>query len=601
MKRLGSLVARIFLFAISTTPLFAVAQPVLRYTFDGTETSERFGSALACALPFGTGSVTSEMLIGRPGRNPNGRSTLIHGGDGLTVIFDRDGLTGANHGVSVSALDDLNGDGLSDVIVGSSTLNLAEIIFSPSGTNTLPLNDSLASSSSEFGHSVAGLFSDVNNNGTDDVLVSAPRHQATPGPDVGFFSVLDGLTGASLRNLEGTNSGDRLGQVITSIDDFNSDGKRDVLISAPGANSNAGRVFVYSSVTGPTPLLTIDGTSGPNSEFGHALAAIPDADQGTRQDILVGAPSSQNAGTDAGQVVLYSGSTGVVLCRIDGTSLDKLGFSVAPVGDQNNDGIEDFAVGAPAANNGTGKVEIYTYNPNTSQCVLLYTLAGTVAGGDFGYSLAGKPGGFLQCDIDNDKKTDFGVGGLTDAGIQEDVGSAYFYVHPTPTPTATPTATPTPFPTPTPTATPSFKAPTSASFWFRIGTDGTMTTRTELNRDPGSSCVISLLGRRTTSDRGNRGPIVTLVNRKPAERLTRFNASNLRKARAASAGRSYLFHILAKIECQGEKEFYSNVFSRKLNCGKKPPVSVQDWERQAIAAFNPSALKNKKRQTLRKR
>ncbi len=612
MKRLSFVIFVNFIFTL-VCAISAEAQPVIKYNFVGTMTGERLGSALACIPPFSTSSVSSDILIGSPGRSGTGRVTAYLGADGVTVLYDDFGTGSAgDHGYSVAAIGDLNADGLSDFIVGNRTNDFAEIVLSPNGAVTRVITNTSAGFGSNFGFAVGGLFSDVNDNSVNDVIITAPLHSGSPGTNIGFVSVMDGATGNPALNLEGTAVGGRLGTAVTSINDYNADTKRDILASQPGSNNGMGDVSIYSSLTGSN-LLTIIGSSGIGANFGFSVASLPDLTLDTRNEILVGAPGADLNGTDSGQAILYDGVSGAILCVINGDPGDSLGRSLAAVGDQDGDGVEDFAIGSPDFNGSAGRVTIYSYIITLNQCVPRFTLLGSVAAGKFGNTLAGKSAGVLECDIDNDKKTDFGVGTL-DPSINLNGGSAIFYVHPTltptptVTPTATPTATPSPTPTPTPTLTPTLtptpsvgRSPSVGAFWYRIGTDGTLTTRLELNRDPGSECLISLFGRRTTSDLRNRGPIVSLIQNRPAQLITRFSALNLRKARSDGSGRPYIFHITAKVECSGRPAFFSNVFSRRLNCGRRPPLPISEWETQTAQALSASPLNRKISQSLRKR
>lgn len=556
----------------------ASAAPLELYRFLGTSANDQLGASVACIGPFGNGSVTSDIVLGIPGGGIGGQVTAYRGASGLTVLYDFiSNSSGGTFGRAVTAVGDLNGDTHSDFAVGDPGTSNAIVVFGPDGSSTLNLLNTFAGTGSQYGRSIAGLFSDSNANTTHDVIVGAPLHVNSPGA-IGMVSIMDGSTGNSNLDIEGSIDGDALGTAVDSINDYNNDGIRDILVSAPGFNNNRGKVVVLQSADGGVRL-TLDGPLSLNTNFGASIASISDLDGDSRDEILIGAPLADDNGTDSGQAFLYSGTTGNLLCTINGNDRENLGTSVAEVGDQALNGTNSFAIGAPGANGNIGQVIIYTYNATSGSCSEIFTLNGTTTGERFGIALTNRHSSTLPtCDLNGDGLSDFGVGTLNQTGNANAGGAVFFGAFVlTPTPTPTPTATPTP--------TTSSKAPSSATLWYIFENDGTFSVKSELNRDPkGHNCSVSLFGRRSTSDRSKRGPITTLIKGAKAEKINRFRALKLRKVRAERAGRPYLYHLIAQYDCNGKDKFNSNVFARKLTCGLKPLVSVRDWE---------SDLKNK--------
>lgn len=97
--------------------------------------------------------------------------------------------------------------------------------------------------------------------------------------------------------------------------------------------------------------------------FGHSIAGLGDIDGDAASDVLVGAPTSYD---NAGSAWVFSGRDGSVLLTIVGprTTLarqdDYLGDVVAGIGDVDDDGVPDFAVGA------RDRIEIYS---GRSRCI----------------------------------------------------------------------------------------------------------------------------------------------------------------------------------------------------------------------------------------
>src|SRR5262249_33186619 len=111
------------------------------------------------------------------------------------------------------------------------------------------------------------------------------------------------------------------------------------------------------------------------TSFGYSIATIGDIDQDGVRDILVGAPDYASETDPAlGRITIYSGKTGALLREQVGEVGDFLGWAVADADDVDGDGVEDYLVGAPLWNYGTGKVmmksgatgaTLWTFSSNT--------------------------------------------------------------------------------------------------------------------------------------------------------------------------------------------------------------------------------------------
>ncbi|KAJ1386763.1 hypothetical protein B484DRAFT_440242, partial [Ochromonadaceae sp. CCMP2298] len=183
-------------------------------------------------------------------------------------------------GRSVSAAGDVNNDGIADVIVGApqyssggrSSAGAAFVIFgNSSGLVDLDLLGFVsgtrgfiiqgATAGGLLGQSVSGA-GDVNGDGNDDVIVSAPY--APPegrtvagavyviwGKGEGFatLDLLGFVSGDSTGFIiQGAMAGDNLGWSVGAAGDVNNDGYADVIVGAPRADpegrSSAGAVYV---------------------------------------------------------------------------------------------------------------------------------------------------------------------------------------------------------------------------------------------------------------------------------------------------------------------------------------------------------------------
>ena len=197
------------------------------------------------------------------------------------------------------------------------------------------------------------------------------------------------------------------GTAVDAAGDVELDGYGDIVLGAwwvEGKRGVQGRVVVFSGHTGEI-LHSIDGPEE-GSLFGLSVAGAGDADGDGAGDILIGAPLSSGSGRPTGAVRLYSGRTGKLLEVVEGGKKDRLfGLSVAGAGDTNQDGFDDFVVGAPGGEldgTGVGEGRVYLYSGKKGK--LLEDWEGEDEGDGFGWSVDGAG------DVNGDGSTDVVVG-----------------------------------------------------------------------------------------------------------------------------------------------------------------------------------------------
>ncbi len=141
-------------------------------------------------------------------------------------------------------------------------------------------------------------------------------------------------------------------------------------------------------------------TAGPGDlRLGYAISALNDVNADGRSEFLIGAPGDNRPGSEAGRVFFWLGGTEVseAATRIyDGTAGDWFGYDVAAIGDVNDDGVEDWAAGAPYSNAGateSGRIYIF-FGTNDLPASGLASLRadlvinGANAGDHFGHAIA---------------------------------------------------------------------------------------------------------------------------------------------------------------------------------------------------------------------
>ncbi|KAG3269217.1 integrin subunit alpha 3, transcript variant X1 [Ictidomys tridecemlineatus] len=188
-----------------------------------------------------------------------------------------------------------------------------------------------------------------------------------------------------------------------------------VVTGAP-RHRHMGAVFLLSQEMGGDlrRRQVLEGTQV-GAYFGSAIA-LADLNNDGWQDLLVGAPYYFERKEEVGGAVyVFMNQAGTSFpahpsLLLHGPSRSAFGFSVASIGDINQDGFQDIAVGAPFE--GLGKVYIYHGSSRgllrQPQQVIHGEKLGLPGLSTFGYSLSG------QMDVDENFYPDLLVGSLSD-------------------------------------------------------------------------------------------------------------------------------------------------------------------------------------------
>lgn len=397
------------------------------------------------------------------------RSTLA-GGGGNAVRFDG-GATNDNAGHSASGAGDVNGDGISDVIIGapgvSGSTGAAYVVFgTPTGT-TVPLGAlgprgfviTGINSGDQVGFSVSGA-GDVNGDTLDDVVIGAPGSNSGKGEAVVVFGKQDfntvqlGLLGNQGFRIQGTNFFDQLGMSVSGAGDVNGDGNADVIVGAPttdfGDFVDGGQSHVVFGKASPDTVLV-----GSLGAAGFTILGAAAGDQSGRvsgagdvngdglADVVIGAPISDPNGLDAaGTAYVVFGKQNVL--PIDLANLgaqgfgirglaagDMTGISVSGAGDVNADGLSDIIIGA----HGVDGLADYTgasyivFGKTDSDWVSLGLLGngGMLIQGADSFDQSGQQVAAAG-DIDGDGFADVLIGAMlaeSSTSVNDNVGSAY--------------------------------------------------------------------------------------------------------------------------------------------------------------------------------
>ena len=371
-----------------------------------------------CADCHGTNSGTIQVFNGVP--------------EGLTgkheLLWQRYGDSARDRlGEAAAPCGDLDGDGITDIIVGAPGDRDAGTrvgsVYLLSGIDGSEIYRFWGSGPrGRFGATVAQL-DDLDGDGIGEFAIGAPDDTG-----VGSVTVIAGGNGEVLARYWGETDS-RFGTAIGSAGDISKDGVGDLLIGAPAWDGGRGKGLVLDgdavargiSDLSAVTLAEIDGNN-PLSYLGRSMSANGDLDQDGAREIAGGAPGDDT-------IFLYSGATGELLDTLegrgrDGGDVDGFGYTtVVTTGDVNADGIDDFAVGAPgyaaAAQDNVGIVYLYSGRDRS----ILRTSQKYVDEDDyFGASL-----GAGGTDFDGDGRPDIviGIPGYGDRAAGNAFGAVY--------------------------------------------------------------------------------------------------------------------------------------------------------------------------------
>lgn len=291
---------------------------------------------------------------------------------------------------------------------------------------------------SQFGYDIDTL-GDIDNNGVIDIIVGAP-FASDPGINDGQMYVLllnpnntiknYQIISKSQGNLNLPNLGYSgyyyIGGTICNIGDFDHDGINDLAIGIEQKN----KVFILLMDATGTVKNTIDiGMNINSGYFGADICNLGDIDNDGVTDIAVGAYYS-------GLYIIRLNANGtfknysfISYSQAGFTMNDNFSAFVQQIGDIDGNGIKDLAVGAHMFNNNTGAVCIIKLDSNynfLSKTIITNgssNFTNSITSDFFGIGIS------AVGDIDNNGITDIMVGcpGDDDNGQNtEDYGAAYF-------------------------------------------------------------------------------------------------------------------------------------------------------------------------------
>jgi hypothetical protein len=281
-------------------------------------------------------------LSGGPG------AAIVYSGADGTVIHTLPGESAGDlFGYAVGPAGDVDEDGRDDVLVGARGSSVGGAssgrAYIYSGLDGSLIRTLEAEGAGDlFGSGAAGV-DDVNGDGISDQIVGAPGAGAN-----GKAYVFSGADGTLLFDTDANAGGSTYGEFfVAGLGDVDKDGVRDVYAGDYGANGGEGRAYVYSGADGSV-IHVFAGTAGEGVGPGRGAG---DVDGDGYDDLVIGHWASSAGAASGGRVRVYSGRDGSVSRTITGNVAGaNLGFDAVGVGDVNDDGRIDFLLSAASAN-----------------------------------------------------------------------------------------------------------------------------------------------------------------------------------------------------------------------------------------------------------
>jgi hypothetical protein len=200
-----------------------------------------------------------------------------------------------------------------------------------------------------FGRALAAA-NDTDGDGVRDLVVGEPNFALGPVTACGAVRLLSARSGSILAVALNLQAGFQFGSTVAGLGDIDGDGIPDFAGGAPVAGiNNQGLVRVASGRNG---LSILDLFGEERSRFGSALCAGGDRDLDGRADFLVAAPDNSNQ-VPFGRVQMFN-HLGTRLSNFVGSSHSLVGTALVNLGDFNNDGQPEYAIGEPGFSFGGG-------------------------------------------------------------------------------------------------------------------------------------------------------------------------------------------------------------------------------------------------------
>jgi len=284
------------------------------------------------------------------------RNVYLYLGSGIMdsvadLIFHEEG--GEYFGGPIAFIPDFNGDGFSDILIGDITYlsYTGRVYIYLGGSLTDNQADWTKQGEAEWIYFAGGDISsldDLNGDGYSDAIIGSGWYPGNPYYNGMVQIYFGGAIPDTICDVStvGAKSANLFGNSVSSLGDVNGDGYPDILVGAKGGN------FAHIYYGGPSidtiPDVIMLGDSLLDRGFGFAVACAGDINGDGYSDVIIGDPDAYGY---MGWVRIYLGGPdmdGKPDVTIVGHVSDfYFGQSVSSAGDVNRDGYDDVIIGSP--------------------------------------------------------------------------------------------------------------------------------------------------------------------------------------------------------------------------------------------------------------
>jgi hypothetical protein len=367
---------------------------------------------------------------------------------------------GARAGTDVMPLNDVDGDGLVDLLVSTPGVTGQKVEMGGVaivGSASLGTNPNLGASSvvakiwgnqpQTFLGQGIGTTPDFDGDGFDEVLLSSPSYTVFS-EDVGLAVAVgsthflsqatvhfnaEGQNEAGIGIVRGSFSGEGYGQSVFGMD-LNQDGLGDMFVGVhTETTSSPGFARVYSGehLASGGPLYmehTIASIQGIPGSFAKSIVGIPDSSGDGLQEILFSAPTLNNGNggvlvLQSSDIAVFSGMENIeetlandLSIRVEGEDAEAFGSAIAG-GDWNGSGA--VLVGASSASGGSGAA--YLFVPSTGSGLTDAVVLTGDAGSGLGSAVA------FVGDTDGDGQNEIAVGAPNSSDSFDGAGAVILF------------------------------------------------------------------------------------------------------------------------------------------------------------------------------
>ena len=356
----------------------------------------QFGWAIS-ELPDVNGDGVTDLIVSDdPGfSGAPGLVYVFSGADGALLQQHSEG-PGGRLGYAIADAGDVDADGVHDVIAGRPGTSTAYVYSGADGNTLLTIN---RPASEHLGVAVARA-GDVDGDGHADLLVGA-QNAAINGADSGRAYVFSGADGSLLHAMDGA-PGDLLGTATDRVPDTTGDGVPEHAVGARDAGKwNDGAVELFDGASG-TRIWSFVGPKEDQDLGLFFVAGLPDLSGDGVPDVYAADFGATINGNQSGRAYVLSGVDGSVVRIHDGGSAkDGLGPG-REAGDVNGDGVTDLVIGSYGSRDGVkdgGRFDLFSGADGS----VLGSVLGSIPGAELGFDAVGLG------DVDGDGVPDVAV------------------------------------------------------------------------------------------------------------------------------------------------------------------------------------------------